>query len=211
MKILADMWSTLQPWWHWIELLIQALMFGLILWALKGSRLKLKAVVDELGEKLKQRIDAVQEAVDQPPTQAPVGADPDSWDRIRELWRDARMRIELRVEAISDRLERRKYNSLSRYTYDGMVRELRKDNLISAEAADALTTMNERFLSLRRARAATAEDAKQFAQLYGRASTELPDQQSPRCDRPTRLGARCRRPGRAHHEASYARRGANFR
>ena len=54
----------LRPWWHWIELLIQAAMFGIILYALRRSRLKLRAVVDELGEKLKQRIDAVQEAVD---------------------------------------------------------------------------------------------------------------------------------------------------
>jgi hypothetical protein len=175
MKVLADWWSTLQPWWRWIEILIQAAMFAVILGALRGSRLKLKAVVDELGEKLKQRIDAVQEAVDQPPAPAPAGADPDSWERIRELWRDARMRIELMVEAISDRLERRKYNSLSRYTYDGMVIALRKDKLISPEAADALATMNDRFLSLRRARAATAEDAKQFAVLYEKASPELPE------------------------------------
>jgi hypothetical protein len=87
------------------------------------------------------------------------------------------MRIELKVEGIADRLERRRYNSLSRYTYDGMVKELRKDNLISTEAAEALKAMNDTYLRLRRARAATTEDALLFATLYEKASPELPELQ----------------------------------
>jgi hypothetical protein len=55
-----------------------------------------------------------------------------------------------------------------------MVKELRKDNLISAEATNALTVMNQEFIELRRARAATAEDANEFGRLYERASKELP-------------------------------------
>jgi hypothetical protein len=175
MPTFIDLWATLHPWSHWIELLIQAAMFGTILWALRRSRLKLKAVVDELGVTLKRRIADVEQAVEQPPLPPAADADPENWERIRELWRQARMRIELKVEAIADRLERRRYNSLSRYTYEGMVKELHKDNLISAEAAEALKAMNDAFLRLRRAHAATAEEAKLFATLFEKASPELPE------------------------------------
>jgi hypothetical protein len=175
MSTMIDWWPRIQPWWHSIELLIQGAMFFVILWALRRSRLKLKTVVDDLGRRLNQRIADVQEAVDQPSLPAPANADPESWEHVRDLWRKARMRIEQKVEAITDRPERRKYDSLSRYTYDGMLKQLRKDNLISAGAADALETMNESFLSLRRSRAATAEKANAFAKLYEKASPELPE------------------------------------
>jgi hypothetical protein len=56
--IIADWWVTLQPWWHWMELLIQGGMFFIILAALRGSRLKLRAVVDDLGQKLERQIEA---------------------------------------------------------------------------------------------------------------------------------------------------------
>ena len=157
-----------------VMLLIEGGMFAVILFALRRSRLKLQTVVDDLGEKLEKRFEDVREVVDQPLKKAPEGADPDSWERIRELWRKARMRIEQMVEAISDRLEKRRYNSLSRYTYDGMVRELYKDNLISADAASALMDMNEKFLALRPARAATPQEASEFAELYQRADKALP-------------------------------------
>jgi hypothetical protein len=87
------------------------------------------------------------------------------------------MRIELAIEDISDGRVRRKYSNLSRYTYEPIISHLRSDGVVSAEAARALDTLNERFLSLRRARAATPAQADQFAQLYARASTELPELQ----------------------------------
>jgi hypothetical protein len=157
-----------------VMLLIEGVMFALILVALKRSRLKLQAVVDDLGKKLERRFEDVREVVDQPLTKAPDGADAASWERIRELWKKARMRIELMVEAISDRLEKRKYNSLSRYTYDGMVKELSKDGLLSGEAAESLSKMNQKFLALRPARAATPQEATEFAELYQRADKALP-------------------------------------
>jgi hypothetical protein len=44
-----------------------------------------------------------------------------------------------------------------------------------AVAAEALKAMNDAFLRLRRARAATAEEAKLFATPYEKASPELPE------------------------------------
>jgi outer membrane murein-binding lipoprotein Lpp len=187
MDTLAEWVSLLRQLRQWAqgEILVEVLALLGILFALYWLGRTLRAIVDDLkvqvndlreqvsdlGEKLERGISDVQEAVEQA---APAPADSESWERIQELWREARTRIELKVEAVSDRVRRQRYNSLSRYTYDGMVKQLQDDNLISADAADALKEMNERVLSLRRSRAATAEDAKQFDQLYARASKELP-------------------------------------
>ena len=176
---LLEWWGQLGQWLQWFldwserRIVIEALMFAFVLFALRHSRLKLKAVVDELGQKLEQRIEAVEESVQQPP----AGTPPDvaaNWEKIRELWRDARKRMELAIDGISDGRVRRKYSNLSRYSYTKIVNELRQDRVINADAARALDIMNETFLSLRRARAATAEEASEFEELYQRADKALP-------------------------------------
>ena len=162
-------------------------MFAGILIALNWSRSRLKTVVDDLGEKvdqlgkrveelgqkLEQRIEAVEESVQQPP----AGTPPDvaaNWEEIRELWRDARKRMELVIDGISDGRVRRKYSNLPRYSYAKIISELREDGLIGADVARALDIMNERFLSLWRARAATPQEASEFGELNRRADNALP-------------------------------------
>jgi len=171
------------------RILIEALMFAVILFALRRSRLKLKGVVDELGQKLDElgrklgrRIEALQDTVEQPPPPAAPLADAAgladaaaSWDQIRALWSEARRRMELAIDNISDGAVRRKYSDLTRYSYEKIIGNLRQDGVIRAEAADALAAMDERFLGLRRARAATAQAANEFAVLYRRANGELPE------------------------------------
>jgi hypothetical protein len=102
--------------------------------------------------------------VEQAPEAVPSAADAANWERIRQLWRaqqlHARERMEYAIELNPNGKVRGKYGNLTRYSYEPIILNLRRDlPNMSAEAAGALATMNERFLSLRRARAATAGSA----------------------------------------------------
>jgi hypothetical protein len=193
MEFLSFLLSQVEQWLREHQLgsewriLIEALMFAIILFALRRSRLRLKEVVDELGRrvdelgrKLGQRIEAVQATVEQLPPAVPMAeaaglADAAAgWERIRQLWSDARRRMELAIDNIPDGAVRRKYSDLTRLSYDKIIGNLRQDGVIGPAAADALAAMNERFVNLRRVRAASAQAADEFADLYHRANGELP-------------------------------------
>ena len=174
------MWGvfeTIRGWWSSLSreeqrLLIELVAFVVILWRLKRSRTLLENVVKSMEQTLQRRLDAVEDRVDASETAMPEG---DRWERIRELWRDMRRRIEFAIGTrIDDGRKLRKYSNLTRHTYAPIIAHLRKDLPLETETAHALESMNERFLSLRRSKQASVADVQQFEQLHARATKELP-------------------------------------
>jgi hypothetical protein len=201
MDFLIDWWSQLMPRLHELksraqeDVLFQALVFVGILIAFEfySARLKrhvasmkqnvddlrqgvadLRQNVDDLGQTMGQKIADVRNTAEQRPVGPSSPADAESWEQIRNLWSDARDRMEITIGDIADDRVRRKYSRYSRSDYADIISSLQQDGLISADVATALKAMNEKFLALKRARAARPEGAGEFQQLHSVADKALP-------------------------------------
>jgi len=172
-EIVREIRDWLPPWFdkNAVELI---LLFLLITW-LKRERRRLQRSIEYHVTTIKQLVlanrDAV-ESVEQGDDHFPGIA---NWEHLRELWSESRDRIEAAIESLDGRV-RRKYAQIPRYSYAPIIRRLRDDGAISARAADALLSMNEQFLALRRRPAnATWAMVDQFSGWYGLAAQELPE------------------------------------
>jgi hypothetical protein len=139
------------------------LAFFWIVRSLKRERLKIKELLGELGSKLEdlgvktdtfgQLAKAAREAAEVAGSSAPGGSislGSTNWELIRQQWQEVRDRIELLVDRVQHHASRAKYSKISRYSYEDLISELRKDEWIkSAPAYAALISMNAMFLKLR--------------------------------------------------------------
>ncbi len=152
-----------------VELIV---LFLLVAW-LKRERKKLQRTIEYHVSTVKQLVLANRDAVEViEQVNHPAGIE--HWEQLREIWSEARDRIEEAVNNLDGRV-RRKYGNIARYSYAPIIRQLRDDRAISARAADALLSMNEQFLALRRRpAAATAAIVNQFENWRNIGTGELP-------------------------------------
>lgn len=156
------------------RLILEAICFAFLLWRLKRSRLALRAVVVGMEQTLKKQISALGAAAEAAPAETPQ-AQVDRWEKIRGLWQELRDRMEHAIDTrIDDGRKLRKYSRLTRHTYAPIIQLLRRDIPLSGDAARALDSMNEKFLSLRRSRSPSAAEVQEFETQYSIASQELP-------------------------------------
>ncbi len=125
----------------------------------------LKASVEAAQQKLNEiQRQATDEGVEDLPIAAlplplpTTSNDQDRWEQIRTIWANGRDRLEAAVKAIPDGRVRRKYETIARYNYDPIIRQLVADGAISQEAAHASQNMNDNFLALRRRKQPVSED-----------------------------------------------------
>ncbi len=71
-----------------------------------------------------------------------------NWETIREGWYEVRDAIEAVIDTLPADL-RRKYSEAKRYTYLEIIDDLRKDNVLDNNAAEAAKNINKLFLQVR--------------------------------------------------------------
>jgi hypothetical protein len=155
-----------------------ALLFIIVLW-LSLERRKFEKIFDAVVT-LRQLVSALRQEQETPPEpdpQAPryAAAGQQNWQKVRDLWADARNRIELKIDDLDGRI-RRGYANMPRYSYAEIIDRLyNRDRQFSQNAAKALLEMNNAFFALRpKPYQTTSAEAEEFESLYRIAEKELP-------------------------------------
>jgi len=124
--------------------------------------------LNRLAADLQQRLDTLQ------PVALPIGAPPEVTsdkaaidqaairEKITQIWWDIKSAVEEKVERLDGR-KRRKYASISRYTYEAVADLLHEDNVLSRSQTTALKQADTKYRSLRNGRLAVSNpDLKSF-------------------------------------------------
>jgi glutamine synthetase adenylyltransferase len=98
-------------------------------------------------------------------TKATGNGEIDKWEEISKLRREARDFIESRVSGIRDGRTRRKYPSISRYTFDEISKALFDDSAIDKIQYDSLIQIDKLYLSVRRSKKISDDLVNKFREL----------------------------------------------
>jgi hypothetical protein len=178
--------TYLQEFWHQYQNLIVLIGLFVVARRLRQERIKLSERVDTLGQIVRATRDQAEAALAQPQTAqsrsdvagAPMqdAASPANWETVRDIWRNARDRIELAIEGITRSRVRAKYSKLPRYTYRDVVNALETDGVIARAVSDKLRGMDTAFNTYKfRPKSVTSAEVAAFKQLF-----ELPDSRLPK-------------------------------
>jgi hypothetical protein len=185
---LADLTSiltSLQELWHDIQNIVILVGLFIVARRLRQERLKLSDRVDTLGQIVRATRDEAEAALAQPQavqsrleaggTHLQDGSSPNNWETIREIWRNARDRMELAIEGIGSSRVRAKYSKLPRYTYRYVINALETDGLIGRTVSDKLRSMDTAFNKYKfRPKSITAEEVDAFRELFSLPNSRLP-------------------------------------
>lgn len=119
--------------------------------------------LNRLAEDLQKRLDALPPITPQSDTQAEAVPDqPAIREKISQLWSDIKAAVEAKVSQLDGR-RRRKYASVSRYTFDEVADLLLQDRELSASQVKALKDADTKYRSLRNGRLPVSKnDLKSF-------------------------------------------------
>ncbi len=180
--------EVLKDWWHAFESGILLLGLFWISRRLRAERLKIRDLVEYLGEKVEtsaQLAKAARDAAETMASPTPTGSTVSNgslahWEQLRSDWHDVRERIELAVEGIKHKSVRGKYAKIDRYSYRDIIVTLREDEIIKAQAEAALLNMNQRFMALKtRPSQTTANDVAAFEGWMRQVNGSLPKRKNP--------------------------------
>lgn len=181
---LKDLWAIIKS----LESLLILLGLFLAWHLLRRERLKIAALVEDLGQRVETSIqqsraamETAEAALTKPEGATQNGGTAAPWETIRSDWQNVRDRLELAIEQIQHKSTRKKYAKFTRYNYNDIIIALRDDQEISQRAFNALIGMNGLFLRLRaRPTNATPSDVAQFQGWLADVNGSLPKLLPPR-------------------------------
>lgn len=99
-----------------------------------------------------------------------------NWEKISDIWRDLKDRLELQIQEIGHKRVRAKYSQMPRRTYRDVINSLRDDGEIPSGVATKLLTLDHEYQVLRfRPKSATAAQLALFQEGEQLADRVLPD------------------------------------
>lgn len=156
-----------------LQLAITWVVLVVVLALARRDRLRAEAEVAELRMLLNSRLDAIQQAVEEvggaPNMAGFAPSTPENWESIRDSWATARRALDRAVESV-DGEARAALSAMPRHTYEQIIERLRTLQRLDPPTAEALRTMDRRFMVVRRTRTATADQAEEFARLQDQAA-----------------------------------------